>query len=235
MREGLVRIPSGCAISGIVNRKGELFSGADIVESISIMHERSNGLGGGFAAYGIYPEYKECYALHIFFDDIKAREQTEYFINRNFYIYLSEEVPTRKVKAITKKPIIWRYFVTPMETKLKDFTDNEDEFTAQFVMRINSQIEGAFIASSGKNIGAFKAVAYPEEVGEFYRLDEYKAYLWTAHGRFPTNTPGWWGGAHPFTLLDWSVVHNGEISSYDANRRFWKCMIIPVHYKQIQK
>ena len=33
------------------------------------------------------------------------------------------------------------------------------------------------------------------------------------------STPGWWGGAHPFALLDFSVVHNGEISSYDANRR----------------
>ncbi|MGM9626175.1 MAG: hypothetical protein ACI3XM_10775, partial [Eubacteriales bacterium] len=39
-------------------------------------------------------------------------------------------------------------------------------------------------------------------------------------GRYPTNTPGWWGGAHPFALLDYSIVHNGEISSYDANRRF---------------
>ncbi|MGC9361151.1 MAG: hypothetical protein ACP5G7_12415, partial [Anaerolineae bacterium] len=45
-------------------------------------------------------------------------------------------------------------------------------------------------------------------------------YLWTAHNRFPTNTPGWWGGAHPFGLLDWSVVHNGEISSYGTNRRY---------------
>ena len=49
-------------------------------------------------------------------------------------------------------------------------------------------------------------------------------------GRYPTNTPGWWGGAHPFTLLDWSIVHNGEISSYDANRRFiemfgYKCTL----------
>ena len=38
------------------------------------------------------------------------------------------------------------------------------------------------------------------------------------------------GGAHPFTLLDWSIVHNGEISSYDANRRFiemfgYKCTL----------
>ncbi|MDR0984620.1 MAG: hypothetical protein LBL93_06415, partial [Ruminococcus sp.] len=32
--------------------------------------------------------------------------------------------------------------------------------------------------------------------------------------------PGWWGGAHPFGLLDYSVVHNGEISSYDANKRY---------------
>ena len=64
----------------------------------------------------------------------------------------------------------------------------------------------------------------------FYKLDEYKGYSWTAHGRYPTNTPGWWGGAHPFTLLDASVVHNGEISSYDANRRFiemfgYKCTL----------
>ena len=44
------------------------------------------------------------------------------------------------------------------------------------------------------------------------------------------STPGWWGGAHPFTLLDYSIVHNGEISSYDANRRFiemfgYKCTL----------
>ena len=32
--------------------------------------------------------------------------------------------------------------------------------------------------------------------------------------------PGWWGGAHPFAMLDYSIVHNGEISSYDANRRY---------------
>ncbi len=69
-------------------------------------------------------------------------------------------------------------------------------------------------------MGAFKGVGYPEDIGEFFMLENYEGYIWTAHGRFPTNTPGWWGGAHPFTMLDWSIVHNGEISSYDANRRF---------------
>jgi glutamate synthase domain-containing protein 1 len=63
-------------------------------------------------------------------------------------------------------------------------------------------------------------VGYPEELAEYFRLEEYRGYLWTAHGRFPTNTVAWWGGAHPFSILDWTVIHNGEISSYGINRRF---------------
>ena len=108
---------------------------------------------------------------------------------------------------------------------------DEEEYTVQCVMKVNQNIEGAFIFSSGKNMGCFKAVGYPEDVGEFYRLDLYDGWCWTAHGRYPTNTPGWWGGAHPFALLDYSVVHNGEISSYDTNRRYaemlgYKCSLL---------
>jgi len=97
-------------------------------------------------------------------------------------------------------------------------------------MHVNTREKGVYIFSSGKNMGTFKAVGYPEDVGEFYMLDNYEGYSWTCHGRYPTNTPGWWGGAHPFSLLDYSIVHNGEISSYDANRRFiemfgYKCTL----------
>ena len=107
---------------------------------------------------------------------------------------------------------------------------DEREFVARCVIRVNTYIPGAYIFSSGKNMGVFKAVGYPEDVGVFYKLDEYAGYGWTAHGRYPTNTPGWWGGAHPFALLDASIVHNGEISSYDANRRWvemygYKCTL----------
>ena len=93
---------------------------------------------------------------------------------------------------------------------------DEEECVTRTVMAINTRMKGAYVFSSGRNMGVFKAVGYPEDVGYFYRLDEYEAYSWTAHGRYPTNTPGWWGGAHPFALLNYSVVHNGEISSYDA-------------------
>jgi len=115
--------------------------------------------------------------------------------------------------------MIWRYFVRPLHVKLEASQLDEREYVARCVIRVNDQIDGVYIFSSGKNMGVFKAVGYPEDVGAFYRLEEYKAYCWTCHGRYPTNTPGWWGGAHPFALLDTTVVHNGEISSYDANRR----------------
>jgi len=219
MREGQVRIPSGCAISGIINKSGKRMSGEAVIRSISVMHDRSNGLGGGFAAYGIYPEYKDFFALHIFYDSTLSKKSCEEFLERHFDIINLSKIPTRKVKGITDEPLIWRYFVTPLPTRLADSQLDEREFVARCVFRVNTCIDGAYIFSSGKNMGVFKAVGYPEDVGMFYRLEEYEGYCFTAHGRYPTNTPGWWGGAHPFALLDYSVVHNGEISSYDANRR----------------
>jgi glutamate synthase domain-containing protein 1 len=194
-------------------------SGEAIIKSIAVMHERSNGLGGGFAAYGIYPAYKELYALHIFYDNTGAKKECEEFLERHFDIVNLSKIPTRKVKEVTDEPLIWRYFVAPLPTKLAESQLDEREFTVQCVFRINTRITGAYVFSSGKDMGVFKAVGYPEDIGRFYRLEEYEGYCFTAHGRYPTNTPGWWGGAHPFALLDYSVIHNGEISSYDANRR----------------
>ena len=71
-KEGEIRIPSGCAISGIFSRTGEKISGTEIIRSISVMHDRSNGLGGGFAGYGIYPQYKDLYAFHVFYNGTRA-------------------------------------------------------------------------------------------------------------------------------------------------------------------
>lgn len=233
LREGKEgnRIPSGCAISGIFSRSGSRIDGGRIIKSIALMHERSNGLGGGFAGYGIYPEYSDLYAFHVFYDNIKAKDECEHFIEKHFDVVNLSKIPITKTKKITNEPIIWRYFVYPLPTKLADSQIDADEFVARSVIRVNSEIEDAYIFSSGKNMGVFKAVGYPEDVGEFYRLEDYAGYLWTAHGRYPTNTPGWWGGAHPFAMLDYSIVHNGEISSYDANRRYiemfgYKCNLL---------
>lgn len=228
--EGQVRIPSGCAIAAVISKEGRRMTGEKIIESMKPMHDRSNGLGGGFAAYGIYPEYKEQYALHIFYNDHNCRAECERFLKDSFEIVRAENIPTRKIPAITDEPLIWRYFVSPLSSVLASMQLDEKEYVVRIVTRINTEMDGAYVFSCGKNMGAFKAVGFPEDVGRFYRLEEYEAYSWTAHGRYPTNTPGWWGGAHPFALLDYSIVHNGEISSYDANRRFiemfgYKCTL----------
>ena len=230
-REGQVRIPSGCAVAGVINRDGTPICGDVMMRSIATMHDRSNGLGGGFAGYGIYPQYKDLYALHVFYDSTSAKETCERFIDRHFEVVNLSKIPIRKSPKVTNEPLIWRYFVMPHHNKLVDSQLDEKEYVARSVIRINTEYDGAYVFSSGKNMGVFKGVGYPEDIGAFYRLDEYEGYSWTAHGRYPTNTPGWWGGAHPFAMLDYSIVHNGEISSYDANRRFiemfgYKCTLL---------
>lgn len=174
--EGQVRIPSGCAIAAVISKAGRGMPGSIVSEAMRPMHERSNGLGGGFAGYGIYPAYRDFYALHMFFDCRDTRKSCEAFLKESFELVQSELIPTRKIPSITGEPIIWRYFVAPLPSVLKSLQLDEKEFVARTVMRINAEMEGAFVFSSGKNMGAFKAVGYPEDVGEFYRLEEYSGY-----------------------------------------------------------
>jgi glutamate synthase domain-containing protein 1 len=212
---------SACGISGFICEDGKRVSGEHIMRSIANMHDRGNGLGGGIAAYGIYPDNAEHYAIHIMYDDMEAKQEAERTISRWCTVFGDESIPTRPHPAVRTRPILHRYFVDVKPEVLEMFCDStEDEAMVDLVMRINIRVEGAFVFSSGRNMGVFKGVGYPEELGEFYRCDEYQGYMWTAHNRFPTNTSGWWGGAHPFSLLDWTVVHNGEISSYGINKRY---------------
>ncbi len=214
MREK-VRIPSGCAVAGILHQDGRRVSGEVIIRSMEVMHERSNGLGGGFAGYGIYPQFAELYAFHVLYDDLSARSEVEELLQKDFTIEQEESIPIWENSTITDHPFFFRYFLYPKRTR-----DNEEDVVVRLVMTINAMIEGAYVVSSGKNMGVFKGVGYPEDIGRFFRIEEYEGYCWIAHGRFPTNSVGWWGGAHPFNLLQFSVVHNGELSSYGVNRRY---------------
>jgi glutamate synthase domain-containing protein 1 len=196
---------------------GRCFSGEGVIKAITNMHDRGNGLGGGFAVYGLYPDFADCYAFHIMYLTPVAKTQTEAFLSDNFHVVHDEKIHTKPTEGIVNPPLLWRYFIETDKRKPAEI--NQDDYVVAKVMQINTTIDDVFVFSSGKNMGVFKGVGYPEEIAEYFRLSEYQGYLWTAHGRFPTNTPGWWGGAHPFNILDWTVVHNGEISSYGINRR----------------
>jgi glutamate synthase domain-containing protein 1 len=213
---------SNCGMAGLVHKKGGRIGGEIIMKAIASMCERGNGLGGGFAAYGIYPESPDLYAFHIMFEEASSKRETENYLTENFNIAQSEPMPIRPLKVISSPPLLWRYFLEVKEERMLYLFPELDErdFVMHSVMKINSGISGAFVFSSGKDMGAFKGVGYADDIGRFFRLEEYEGYLWTAHQRFPTNTPGWWGGAHPFCLLDWSIIHNGEISSYGINKRY---------------
>jgi len=213
---------SACGLVGIMNRKRNAFSGELVRKALHIMNDRGNGLGAGFSAYGIYPDFKDFYALHVMYMRPHSRRETEDYLEKNLFIAEKGPIPTAEVRSISSAPLLYRYFVQPDRQRgdgeLMEYSD--DDFMVKIVMRINAEIDGAYVSSSGKNMGVFKGVGFPNEMADFYRIDEYEGYLWTGHTRFPTNTPGWWGGAHPFTLLDWSIIHNGEISSYGINKRY---------------
>lgn len=216
-----IRIPSTCGITGIMNQSGKVFSGDTIYRSICNMKERGNGLGSGYAGYGIYPNLKDYWCFHIMYQTGSEKEDVEEYIAKNFSVIHTEPISTSKVVSLRFVPkAIWRYFLTPKEERMEEENLQEADFVVKSVMDINRSFNDAFVFSSGKNMGVFKGVGDPDEIGDFYRIPEYKGYTWIAHNRFPTNTPGWWGGAHPFSLLDWSLIHNGEISSYGTNRRF---------------
>lgn len=218
------KVISACSLFGMMNLNGDLFSGKDVITAITNMNYRTNGLGGGFAIYGLYPEYKDYYAFHIAYNRNgnsstlqESKEVTENFLKSNFKIVFDEEVPTQNTEGIVNPPLMWRYFLQP---KNENKNLNDDDFVIEKVMTINLSINGAYVFSSGKDMAVFKGVGYPDQIANYFCLENYKGYIWTAHGRFPTNTQAWWGGAHPFNILDWTVIHNGEISSYGINRKY---------------
>ncbi|MCL5277330.1 MAG: glutamine amidotransferase family protein [Deltaproteobacteria bacterium] len=221
----------GCGLVGIIDRAGRPVEGAMIVSSLCSMKERGNGLGSGYAVYGAYPEFKESFGMHVMYNDAGARETVEGLLKSKLALLHAEPVPVKKVHAIVDPPEFWRYFVDPPAPVAEQGEDVVDDLIVTIVMEINERIENAYVVSSGKNLAVFKGVGHPDAIAEFFRMQDYSGYLLLGHTRFPTNTPGWWGGAHPFTILDWSIVHNGEISSYGTNKRYvemfgYKCTLL---------
>jgi glutamate synthase domain-containing protein 1 len=232
---GFRRNIEACGIAGFININGKREDGKRVVDMITTMTDRENGLGAGYACYGLFPEMAEHYCVQLLLDDEEAKERVEDYFKKVANIIKDEEVFTRKVKGMKGPyPLIWRFFLEVPQNALKasPHIKNEDDYVVEKVMHVNEKIQGAFCMSSGKNMAVFKGNGWSHEIAEFYDIAEkYEGYMWLSHSRFPTNTPGWWGGAHPFNILDWSLCHNGEITSYGTNKRYvemwgYKCTLL---------
>jgi hypothetical protein len=140
------RIPAGCAIAGIMDISGKMIPGEEIMRMVAVMHDRSNGLGGGFAGYGIYPEHSQEYCFHVMCDSSEAQEKTEVEIAGSFEIVAAEEIPTEPVQEMVKRPLLWRYFLRIQpRTRHRYYEMDDDDIVMMAVMVINEQIQGAFM------------------------------------------------------------------------------------------
>jgi glutamate synthase domain-containing protein 1 len=224
-----------CGIAGLINLNGKVESGKRVVDMITTMTDRENGLGAGFACYGLFPDLADHYCIQLLLDDEEAKNRVAEYFKGVANIVKDEKVFTRNVSGMKGPyPLIWRFFLEVPEEKISASPnlESEDDYMVDSVMHINEKINGAFCMSSGKNMAVFKGNGWSHQIAEFYDLAErYEGYMWLSHSRFPTNTPGWWGGAHPFNILDWSLCHNGEITSYGTNKRYvemwgYKCTLL---------
>ena len=71
------KIHAACGTLGILDRNRATVPAADVIRGMANMHERGNGLGAGFVAYGIYPEHADEWALHLMAADRPAQQRVE--------------------------------------------------------------------------------------------------------------------------------------------------------------
>jgi glutamate synthase domain-containing protein 1/glutamate synthase domain-containing protein 3 len=180
------------------------------------------------------------YMLQVALLDPAARQQVEEAnIAPSLEVHKAGRIPTvddyRDVEGLeVKPPDVYRYFVRVKKDVLGRFIEEngfedldpakaEDEFIFQNSIRINQRYyaalgdKQAFVLSHGRNMMILKIVGYAEKVVDYYLLDDFKAYGWIAHQRYPTKGRVWHpGGAHPFSGMDEALVHNGDFANYHA-------------------
>ncbi len=165
-RYGDDKVFDACGLFGFIDTSGHAQDGTRIAAAIANMRERGNGLGAGYAAYGLYPAFADHYAFHVICRDEAARTELDAYLRRHFAVVHDEPIPCKQVHGILDPPLVWRYFLFPQRAEMVG--RSEEDYVVHQVMTINGQLDGSFVVSSGKNMGIFKGVGHPEEIAEFY-------------------------------------------------------------------
>jgi glutamate synthase domain-containing protein 1 len=233
----------GCGVTGFISSIP--VRGRHIYEPSVQMHNRGNGKGGGIAAVGLSPEdvgvpkeiLEDHYLLQVSYLDKKSVKEVESTnINNVFDVYKAQKIQTiknyRDIGLEIMPPDVWQYFVRVKPGLLRQFIRKnnlqameprkaEDEFVFQNSVNLNNKYyasqgeKRAFVMSHGRNMMIIKIVGYAEQVTKYYRLEDFRAYGWIAHQRYPTRGRMWHpGGAHPFSGMHEALVHNGDFANY---------------------
>ncbi len=239
-----VEAEGGCGVVGAACSVP--IAGKHFLTALLQMKNRGNGKGGGVAALGLSPErlgvskniLQEDYLIQIAYLDPSASKAVE---DEFIYPHLEVDSATwletvddyRTIKGLeVKPPEVRRYFCRVKEDVLGEFMQSsgltnrtvaEDEFIYQNSYALNKKYyaslgeKKAFVLSHGKDMMVLKIVGWGDQVIRYYKLEDFAAYVWIGHHRYPTKGKVWHpGGAHPFIGLHEALVHNGDFSNYHA-------------------
>jgi len=180
------------------------------------------------------------YIIQIAYLDPSVREEVEQkFIFPKFHVDKMYRIETvddyRKIPGLEiKPPDVWRYFCRVKDEIVEQFKEKhnlrdasrseiEDEIVYQNSFKLNKEYysslgdKKAFVLSHGKNMIVIKIVGYAEHVIQYYKLEDFKAYIWIGHQRYPTKGKVWHpGGSHPFIGMHEALIHNGDFANYYA-------------------
>ncbi len=136
--EAAYKIHGGCGLIGVCDESGGLLSADIIMRAMAVQHDRGNGLGGGFAGYGIYPAFPDHYCLQLMYHDEQARTEVEGILRGAFAGRPCRADP-HAARAGHRRPAhLWRYFVMPDEAKLEAVGLPADDLVVRVVMDINA-------------------------------------------------------------------------------------------------
>ncbi len=101
-----------CGIIGVIDRTRQQMDGTGIRAALSEMDERGSGEGAGYAAYGAFPDFKDYYALHVFFDTPhETKPLVEEELAKWGIIEHQEAIPTYEQANIRKVPHPLAFFL----------------------------------------------------------------------------------------------------------------------------
>ena len=193
--------PSSCGLLAILRRNdSKKISGKLVSNSLDSIKYRGSDKGSGYAVFNLNDNN---YKIKVF--------------------YNGDEKKLNKI--ISEKFDISNYYVEN-NNNVKSYCYNLDVIDLNLIDNVNYLLwknRSGRIYSSGTSLNVFKGVGYPLDVSDEYHIDNMKGDLWLAHTRQPTNSPGdepYW--SHPFSTFNIAIIHNGDISSFGANRESLK-------------
>ena len=167
-----------------------------ILKMLKYMEMRGTEHGAGFAAYS---------------PTENGLVRFRFFATNSNINSIEKLVP--KINGSMKRIALLHGGIGVYETYLDDYPSQEI-------------YKGVWVLQASRYLEIWKGIGWPYSVAEAYGLWGLTKKAWLGHTRYPTNSPGFkpWL-AHPFSYRETVIVHNGDLSSYGANKRYVEAVL----------